>query len=176
MKTDLLGEKVMNKNSLNITPFNSALETGLRSLCVLVSGNSNSFDLQQLIAFDYLVVHTGDIKGAPSSLHPKNPNRNGELLVRRTIVERGLLLMESRGLVQKLITSAGFKYKSSEFAPIFLDSLTSPYIKKLLERAKWVTLEYQSNDNQVLPKVFKNAFDRWATEFQFTKLRLSSNQ
>lgn len=157
----------------SISPFNSPLETGLRSLCILVSAEPRSFDLQQLIALDYLVVHTGDVKGAPSSLHPESPSRNGELLVRRKIVERGLSLMESKNLISKFATTNGFQYKSEEFAPVFIESLTSSYIKKLLIRAQWITKEFQANGENIFPDVFKHAFDRWTTEFQFQKLSLT---
>jgi hypothetical protein len=59
--------------------FNSALETGIRSACVLVADQSMKYDLQQLLAFDHLVVHTGDVNNAPPSLHPNVHQRNGEL-------------------------------------------------------------------------------------------------
>jgi hypothetical protein len=81
-------------------PFNSPLETGIRSVGVLVATYPKAFDLQRLVAFDYLVVHTGDL-GGPESLHPELPMRSAELLVRRGLVERGLLLMRSRELIER---------------------------------------------------------------------------
>ena len=65
--------------------FNSALETGVRSICILVADLSNKFDIQQLLALDHIVVHTGDIENAPPSLHPNILQRSGELLVRRPL-------------------------------------------------------------------------------------------
>ncbi len=87
--------------------FNSPLETGIRSVGILVAAFPACFDLQRLVAFDHLVVHTGDL-GGPDSLHPEVPMRSAELLVRRGIVERGLLLMVSRGLVERHVTDKGF--------------------------------------------------------------------
>ena len=162
----------MSLTSEVIVPFNSPLETGLRSLCILVAASPNSFDLQQLIAFDYLVVHTGDIENAPPSLHPIDPKRNGELLVRRQLVERGLLLMESRGLIQKKSTTEGFQYNSDEFASIFLKSLTKIYTIELLQRARWVVKKYKSEGDQAFPIIFQHAFDRWAAEFEFRKISI----
>ena len=98
--------------------FNSALETGIRSVCVLAADGTMKYDLQQLLAFDHLVVHTGDINNAPSSLHPNVLQRNGELLVRRSLVERGLLLMESKKLVEKMSSTTHRKYVESY---LFLD-------------------------------------------------------
>lgn len=71
------------------SPFNSPLETGLRSVAILAEACPDEFDLQRLLYLDYLVVHSSDADG-PTSLHPNTPLRNGELLVRRGLIERGL--------------------------------------------------------------------------------------
>lgn len=44
------------------TPFNSPLETGVRSLTILEAAFPLSFDLQRLVEFDYVVVHSGDVE------------------------------------------------------------------------------------------------------------------
>ena len=75
--------------------FNSPLETGVRTLALLVAAYPRSRDLHRLVQYDYLTVHSADAAGPPS-LHPPLPLRSGELLVRRGIIERGLLLMMSR--------------------------------------------------------------------------------
>lgn len=64
-------------NSISINLFNSSLETGVRSLIILVAAFPIAFDLQRLIEMDYLVVHSGDVDG-PSSLHAPIPMRIGE--------------------------------------------------------------------------------------------------
>lgn len=72
------------------TLFNSPLETGVRAIVVLNAAYPRAFDVTEIAWFDHLVVHTGDI-GGPQSLHPDVPQRSGELLVRRRLVEDGLL-------------------------------------------------------------------------------------
>ncbi|WP_306800327.1 ABC-three component system middle component 2 [Endozoicomonas sp. YOMI1] len=62
------------------TPFNSPLETGVRSLAILVAAHPVAFDLERLVEMDYLVVHSGDADG-PESIHAALPMRAGELLV-----------------------------------------------------------------------------------------------
>ena len=52
--------------------FNSPLETGVRAVAILVAAFPQSFDLQRLLAFEHLLVHTGDV-GGPPSLHPPSP-------------------------------------------------------------------------------------------------------
>ena len=50
--------------------FNGPLEAGVRVVAVLCAAHPQSFDLQRLIAFDYLLVHTGDIGGPDKASTP----------------------------------------------------------------------------------------------------------
>lgn len=152
--------------------FNSALETGIRSLCILVAGFSIKFDLQQMLAFDHIVVHTGDVKNGPASLHPNVQQRNGELLVRRPIVQSGLDLMTIKGLAVKERSVKGVTFSASEFAPIFLNSLENTYVGKLMERSQWVVDAYTTSGKDVFHEIFNSAFDRWTTEFQFSTISI----
>jgi len=154
------------------TPFNTSLESGLRTLCILGVDEDYYFDLQHLLAFDHIVVHSGDVPEAPPSLHVAVPQRNGELLIRRTIVEEGLLLMESKGLLKRQHKDDGVFYGASDFTSIFLSSLTSEYIKKLRTRAQWAVNIYSVHKDNFFEEVFNIAFDRWTTEFQFSQLSL----
>lgn len=154
-------------SSSPISAFNSPLETGLRSLYILTSDIEKSYDLQQLLAFDHFVVHTGDFEGAPNSLHPSVPSRNGELIIRRNLVEQGLLLMESKNLIKRLATSEGFSYQAEEFSVVLLERFSSPYLTKLRHRSDWVVRYYSNLGDNVFKVVFEKAFDRWASEFQF---------
>ena len=76
---------------------------------VLVAAYPEPCDLERLVEMDYLVVHSGDADG-PDSLHAPLPMRAGELLVRRGLIEKGLLLMMSRNLVQRVTATKGFNY------------------------------------------------------------------
>src|ERR1700730_15476470 len=116
---------------------NGQLEAGIRAVAVLGAAHPRSFDLQRLVAFDYLLVHTGDI-GGPSSLHPPAPLRSAELLVRRKLVQQALLLMMTRELVEREFGAEGIQYRAGENATPFLSSLESEYLKALKERAAWL--------------------------------------
>lgn len=83
-----------------LQPFNGAVEIGLRALSLLNEAFPATYSLQRLVVFDYLVVHSDDLPNGPAGLHPKTPHRGGELLVRRAVLEEGLLLYQSRGLVE----------------------------------------------------------------------------
>ena len=155
--------------------FNSALETGIRSLCILVANLSKSFDLQQLLALDHIVVHSGDIENAPTSLHPNILQKSGELLVRRPLVESGLVLMESKRLVKKIITPNGFYYKATELACVFIDSLSNEYIQELKKRACWAVEMYVDLGEDLFLEVFNSAFEKWRNEFQLIVTSIKRN-
>ena len=123
-----------------------------------------SADLQRLLMFDYLLVHSADASGPPS-LHPSTPLRNGELLVRRSLVEQGLLLLVSRELVDRIAGARGIDYAASEHALPFLDSLSSEYVRGLRDRAYWIESHFMPLSDSALQTFFKEHFDQWTTEF-----------
>jgi hypothetical protein len=147
------------------SPFNTPLETGIRSLAILTAIFPQSLDLQYLVFFDYLTVHSSDVKG-PESLHAPLPMRSGELTVRRELIERGLFLMMSRGLVQRLAESSGFQYIVTDTASPFLSMLSSQYISKLRERAEWVVEIFGESTAEELKAVERKFFQEWSTQFQ----------
>jgi hypothetical protein len=147
------------------TPFNSPLETGVRSLSVLAALFPKALDLQHLVDFDYLVVHSGDA-GGPESLHAPLPLRSGELLVRRRLIESGLLLMISRGLVERITSTAGIQYVATDNAGAFLSALNSPYLARLKRRAGWVADTFGDATDEELRTVTGRFFEEWSTQFQ----------
>lgn len=157
-----------------VTPFNSELETGLRSLCLLCAHSPYYLDLDQLLALDHLIVHTGDIPNGPESLHPKFPSRNGELLVRRGLLIKGILLMQSKGFISQEPSSSGIVYTATDFASVFLQSLKSRYTKQLIDRSEWVISNYKEFGPSMFEDVFNGSFDRWSNEFQFKKISITT--
>jgi hypothetical protein len=150
---------------MEVSPFNSSLETGIRSLVILIASYPKSVDLQRLVEFDYLVVHSSDVEG-PESLHPSLPLRAGELLVRRNIIESGIMLMMSRGLIERAIKSEGIEYLAGDLAMPFINNLSSLYIRKLRDRAEWVTSSFGDTSVEHLQKITEKFFDKWNTHFQ----------
>jgi hypothetical protein len=88
--------------------FNGALETGVCAVVVLDAAYPRSFDIAKLTWCDHLVVHTADIDG-PASLHPDIPQRTGELLVRRRLVEDGVNLMRRLHLINATADAGGIR-------------------------------------------------------------------
>lgn len=162
-----MGTKVASALPFKGSPFNSALETGVRALAILVEAFPAGVDLQRLVYFDYLVVHSGDA-GGPTSLHPDTPLRNGELLVRRGLVERGVLLMVGRNLAARRFDQKGIYYSATEDAEAFLSCLLSSYSALLRDRAHWAYERFGPLDDRALKQFFDANFGRWTREFQST--------
>jgi len=95
-----VGKEMMGYSYRFIAPFNGPIEIGLRAISILNDAYPSGYSLQRLIIFDYLSVHSDDISGGPTGLHPKTPHRSGELLVRRDVLQKGLLLYMGRGLAE----------------------------------------------------------------------------
>ena len=137
----------------------------MRSLAILVAAFPAAFDLQRLVEMDYLVVHSGDADG-PQSLHAPLPLRAGELLVRRGLIEKGLILMMSRGLVQRIPADDGFSYVAAETAAPFIASLTADYSRRLCERAEWAVRRFQYVTTNEIRHLTHRLFQRWSSQFQ----------
>ena len=145
--------------------FNSPIETGLRCLTLLSAGFPNKYDLNRIVFYDYVIVHSGDIVGGPQSLHPDTPHRSGEILVRRPILESGIQLMVSRGLIDVTYTKEGILYSATEYTTPFLDSLQATYILKLIEKSYWVIDEFDSQSMQKIQSVVNKNLASWGGEF-----------
>lgn len=148
-----------------IQTFNSPIETGMRALILLATAYPVQFDLQRILEYDYMMVHTGDVDGPPS-IHPALPLRSGELLVRRELIERGLMLMISRGLVSRQATRTGFMYQAEDDAGPFLDALTAEYLDDLKNRAEWVVDRFRDMSDQDIRFMLTRVYDQWSREFQ----------
>jgi hypothetical protein len=153
--------------------FNGPLEAGLRAVALLGAAYPRYFDLQRLIAFDYLLVHTGDI-GGPESLHPPAPLQSAELLVRRKLVEQALLLMMTRNLVEREVSPDGIRYRGGENAAPFLSMLESDYLVALRERAAWLVDVFADRSEQEFRDIMHQFFDRWVEEFQVAEHSLGA--
>lgn len=145
--------------------YNSAVELGLRALCVLVEMHSSPCDLQRLVLFDYLLVHSADVNGGPESLHPATPQRGTEVLVRRAILEPGLALYTRRGLICTATGSGGFAYTASDRGSAFLDTLRAGYVAMLRERACWISATFGDFPTGKIQRYVNTELDRWGGQF-----------
>lgn len=147
-----------------IRVFNSPVEAGLRALCVLVESFPHSCDLERLTFLDYFVVHSGDIEGGPLSLHPPIPHRAGEVLVRRALVEEGVLLVVGRGLACVQFDACGIAYRASEDAAAFLKCLEAEYTRTLRDRARWIVAHFADSSTEQLKTFVAGHLGDWGAE------------
>lgn len=145
--------------------FNSPVETGLRVLAILEAGYPNAYDMTRIAVYDYLLVHSGDVDGGPESIHPDTPNRSGELLVRRPMLEEGIRAMISRGLVSVACDKDGILYSATELSSPFLDSLRAAYTRKMLKTSAWVVSEFDSYTSEELRGFVEENIGGWGSEF-----------
>lgn len=145
--------------------FNSPLETGVRSVVLLNTAYPRAFDLKELTWLDHLVVHTGDISG-PESLHPNVPHRDGELLVRRSLVEQGITLMRSLHMIEAKYGSCGIVYAALDQAGPFVSLIRTDYGRALKARAAWLIGYLSERGEEHLHEVITQKIGRWAVEFQ----------
>jgi hypothetical protein len=145
--------------------FNGPLEAGVRTVAVLAAAYPRAFDLHRLTALDYLLVRTSDLDG-PDSIHPPTPLRSPDAEVRRRIVQEGLMLMMSRDLVERQVTAGGIQYVAGENAAAFLDSLRTPYLMQLKDRADWLIDYFKDQSEEAFNRTIQRFFDNWVVEFQ----------
>lgn len=153
------------KDTHFVSPFNGAVEIGLRALCVLTAAFPVAYALQRLVAFDYLVVHSDDIEGGPNGLHPQTPYRGGEILVRRGVLQDGISLYESRGLLARMYDEGGIFFAATDKSADFLDALSTEYLKELRDRADWVVESFGKLDDAKLDSMIRDRIGTWGAEF-----------
>lgn len=147
------------------TLFNGTVETGLRALSVLTEVFPEACSLQRLVIFDYLLVHSDDVPGGPTGLHPQTPHRSGEILVRRNLLQDGLLLYHSRGLVERRYERDGVFFAATDTSAAFLDALDSRYVIELRDRASWVVDRFGTMPDVDLESLVRDRLSTWGAEF-----------
>lgn len=156
----------VNSDTVRHRPFNTPLESGLRSLFVLDKIAPSFKDLQRLVYYDYLMVHSNDVPGGPSSLHPAIPHRSGEWLVRRNLISEGLDLMFSRELLHKNFGADGITYGATDLTRAFLNHLTTEYSNALRRTASWVAETFEVYSDEMLATFMAEHLGRWGAEFK----------
>lgn len=145
--------------------FNSPLEVGFRLLFILSECRPDPCDLQRLISYDYLLVHSGDVSSELDSLHPAVPNRGSEWVVKRDVISVGLRLMFARDLLEKRLTGKGIHFVGSELTASFVRLLTSPYADALRERARWLARTFGEYTDEALQTYMTRQVGTWGAEF-----------
>jgi hypothetical protein len=145
--------------------FNEPIEYGFRTLFVL-NASKASADLHRLVAYDYLLVHSGDVSEDVPSLHPAVPFRGTEWLVKREFMLAGLDLMYSRQLLERQSTKHGFFFIGTRMTAAFIDLLSTDYASSLKVRARWVSKHFGDMSDENLHAFMTRNVGRWGAEFE----------
>ena len=81
--------------------------------------------------------------------------------------------MQTRGLVARMVTPNGFRYKAGEEAGSFVDMLWSNYFLALKDRAGWLVDHMQTMSDDELSRLVRARIDVWEPEFQTVPSQLS---
>jgi hypothetical protein len=144
--------------------FNSKLEAGIRAVVVLESLRPEAADLTDMVLFDHVVVHTADL-GGPPSLHADVPERKGELLVRRRLVEASLKLMQRCHLVEQDSEADGFVWRASDDAASYVELLESPYSNHLKTCAGWLSEQVRARTKAGFKAFARDRLGDWSEAF-----------
>lgn len=148
----------MNNTKETNTLYNSPLEVGLRALVILEELKSKKLDIQTLVYFDYLIVHSDDVDG-PASMHPSLQNRIGELSIKREAIKKGLLIMHSKGLLDCHFDQEGMYYQANDNTAYLISYLRSEYYSLLKTRAEWIKNQFSDyTENQLIDLFVKRIF------------------
>jgi len=145
--------------------FNSPFELGIRMVYLLQSLAPHGADLQKLVLLDYAIVYSADLNG-PSSLHTPVPFRGAELLSRRELIEQGLYLMSTRGLVTAVWGDDGITYHAGDVSRAMTSALTSGYLRRLEARCDWVAEHFGAADSAELTAQFAESGHLWGAELE----------
>ena len=148
----------------NTTIFNSPLEVGLRIIFLLNEFYPRTADINRLIIYDYMMIHSSDA-GGPKSVHPSIPHRASQILVKGAIMREALILMQSKELVEAVFVDTGISYKATELTKFFIEKLESTYAQELKAVSKWVKERFLFMDEESLNNYVRNNIENWGGEF-----------
>jgi hypothetical protein len=149
---------------MNLNLFNSPTEVGLRLLFIF-DKSTKAIDLQRLIYYNYLLVHSSDIDSNQKSIHPNLPNRACEMLVSRKIILKGLNLLISKGLIDVKYSKSGLKYKAISETTFFVSHFESEYSNLLKEKAQWTIDNFEKISDGGLRDLMNKNLGKWGSEF-----------
>jgi hypothetical protein len=138
----------------NIQIYNNSIEIGTRALLLLSYLEKYSFDIEQLVFLDHVLIYSKDFNG-PLNIHPIVPNHIAEITYKMELFPKALKLFMSKKLIEMDISENGFLYKATDISYSFISCLKSSYYKKM-----WINLEWIEDNLDLLEDIrlsfFKN--------------------
>jgi hypothetical protein len=151
--------------------FNSPLEVSLRLLFILDSC-TKAIDIDRIVYYNYLIVHSSDIPDAPKSVHADLPRRSNEmpLSVSQFVVQKALTLLISKGLISINYSRKGIEYFKNPNTSMVVSFFETPYSKLLKDRADWLCSKFDNLADEELAALIQEHIGVWGSEL---KLRIA---
>jgi len=109
----------------------SEIEYGLRALVLLSELKDYEISFEKLLVFDYMLTNIHDFDTMMDSIHPNTPYRLAKIIVKRQAYKDGLNYCATKNLIDIDYTSNGILYSATSLTDSFLNSMETPYVKKL---------------------------------------------
>lgn len=146
--------------------FNSPIEHAFRILIILDKLSPEACVLQKLIYYDYFILYPSDSPlKVDKKMHSTTPYRGIEIAVKRKIIQKALLILQQKGLVEKIYTADGIKYKATRVAKPFLRHFSSNYYINFNALANEVVEGLSKYTSDEIELYIKNNIANWGTEF-----------
>lgn len=149
---------------------NTPIEIGMRCLIILTINIDRHFDLERLTYYDYICTRLNDYNKDFESLHPTNPYRRGELLVKRELLKKGLLLLAKKDLIRITLNSDGILYTANEYSKHFLDHFNSQYYKKFTSHTIEASKILSNTSTENLREFFKTTDTNIIEKYSFESI------
>ena len=81
------------------------------------------------------------------------------------MIQDGLTLYESRGLIERIYKDGGIFFVATDKSADFLDTLSTEYLAGLRERADWVVESFGALDDAGLSSIVRDRVGTWGAEF-----------
>ncbi|WP_068605022.1 ABC-three component system middle component 2 [Paenibacillus swuensis] len=145
--------------------YNTPLELGLRALFILRAARDSSYSLDRLVYLDYLTTYSSDSELDLKSLHPDYPLRVIELFTRRTVLQQGLSLMATKGLIGIEYNDKGFLYSGNINTVWFLTTINNNYAIQLSNSVEKIIEYYKEFSDEQIKEYIDKHYKSWGNEF-----------
>lgn len=81
------------------------------------------------------------------------------------MIQDGLTLYESRGLIERVYKDGGIFFAATDKSADFLDTLSTEYLTDLRDRADWVVNSFGALDDAELDAMVRDRIGTWGAEF-----------
>lgn len=145
--------------------YNNIYETSIKIL-VLVNCFERELELQELIYYDYLSVHLGDMDSNEVSIHPANPYHNREIYCKRNLIQESLMFLVKKSLIDIKYDSSGIRYCKNNITENFINCFESEYFNSIFENSTIISEKFRNKSVSEVEMFIKELLSKTKDEFE----------